>query len=148
VDPAPEPEPTPIEQPAQDVADQPATDAAEQSGEESDAREDQNAVPLQTAGQSADVNNYLSKLSRHLARFYEYPRRSRRLGQQGTPVIVFEFRRDGSLVDHTLRDSSGHSLLDEAALNMLSAAAPLPKVPADMRGNTFTYALPVRFSLR
>ncbi|HAC28334.1 MAG TPA: energy transducer TonB, partial [Marinobacter hydrocarbonoclasticus] len=100
------------------------------------------------AGQSSQVDSYLSKLSLHLARYYEYPRRARRLGQEGTPVIVFEFRRDGSLVEHSLRDSSGHSLLDDAALAMLAQAAPLPAVPDSMRGKSFTYALPVRFSLR
>ena len=127
----------------------PRTDRPEQpQGEEADSNTNQSAVPLQNAGQSSQVDSYLSKLSRHLARYYEYPRRARRLGQEGTPVIVFEFRRDGSLVEHSLRDSSGHSLLDDAALAMLAQAAPLPAVPDSMRGKSFTYALPVRFNLR
>jgi protein TonB len=63
-------------------------------------------------------------------------------------VIVFEFARDGSLVSHSLRDSSGHQLLDDSAMQMLAQAAPLPTVPDTMLGQTFTYALPVRFSLR
>jgi protein TonB len=109
---------------------------------------EQQPVALQNAGSSSDVDNYLSKLSRHLARFYDYPRRARRLGQEGTPVIVFEFQRDGTLVRHDLRDSSGHELLDEAALNMLAQAAPLPEVPDRMKGQSFSYALPVRFRLR
>ena len=143
-EPASEPAPTPAEPaPAADVS-----EATETSGEEGDASESQDAVPLQTAGNSADVNSYLSKLSRHLARYYDYPRRARRLGQQGTPVIVFEFTRDGKLLEHSLRDSSGHRLLDDAALQMLEQAAPLPAVPPEMQGQTFAYALPVRFSLR
>ncbi|MFO7527982.1 MAG: energy transducer TonB [Marinobacter sp.] len=105
-------------------------------------------MALQNAGSSSDVDNYLSKLSRHLARFYDYPRRARRLGQEGTPVIVFQFRRDGTLIRHNLRDSSGHELLDEAAMNMLAQAAPLPEVPDRMEGQSFSYALPVRFRLR
>jgi len=109
---------------------------------------EQQPVALQNAGSSADVDNYLSKLSRHLARFYDYPRRARRLGQEGTPVIVFEFQRDGTLVRHDLRDSSGHELLDEAAMNMLAQAAPLPEVPDRMKGQSFSFALPVRFRLR
>ena len=63
-------------------------------------------------------------------------------------MIVFEFQRDGTLVRHDLRDSSGHELLDEAALNMLAQAAPLPEVPDRMIGQSFSYALPVRFRLR
>ena len=94
------------------------------------------------------MDEYLSRLSRHLSRFYEYPRRARRLDQQGSPVIVFEFSRDGTLVDHSLRQSSGHRLLDDAAIEMLEQAAPLPEVPDSMTGERFRYALPVRFSLR
>jgi protein TonB len=33
-------------------------------------------------------------------------------------------------------------------MQMLAQAAPLPTVPDTMLGQTFTYALPVRFSLR
>jgi len=157
-EPEPEPQPQPEPEPVQKPEPQPKeTSPAEQveqgppaepAGQEADNQDSQNAVALQNAGNSADVDSYLSKLSRHLARYYEYPRRARRLGQEGTPVVVFEFSRDGSLIDHSLRDSSGHRLLDDAAQEMLTQAAPLPEVPDDMRGNTFTYALPVRFSLR
>src|SRR5690554_7472319 len=77
-EPKPEPTPEPAAEPAPapaepaPVAD--ASEATETSGEEGDASESQDAVPLQTAGNSADVNSYLSKLSRHLARYYDYPR--------------------------------------------------------------------------
>jgi protein TonB len=63
-------------------------------------------------------------------------------------VVVFEFNRNGTLVRHSLGKSSSHSLLDEAALEMLKDAEPLPAVPDSMKGRTFTYALPVRFRLR
>lgn len=149
-EPQPEPEPTPEPQPEQTAPAEQVEQGppAEAAGQEADDQDSQNAVALQNAGNSADVDSYLSRLSRHLARYYEYPRRARRLGQEGTPVIVFEFSRDGTLVGHSLRDSSGHRLLDEAAQEMLTQAAPLPEVPDTMTGRTFTYALPVRFSLR
>ncbi|MFO8140801.1 MAG: TonB family protein [Marinobacter sp.] len=147
-EPEPEPVPTPVEQPRPQSTAHIVAEAAEPTGDRADAQENQNAVPLQTAGAVAEVDHYLSKLSRHLARYYDYPRRARRLGQQGAPVIVFEFARDGSLIRHSLRNSSGHQLLNDAALQMLAQAAPLPEVPDTMRGQTFTYALPVRFKLR
>lgn len=101
-----------------------------------------------TAGSSAGVDSYLSRLLQHLGRHYEYPRRARRLGQQGAPVILFEFNRHGALLKHSLRESSGHALLDRAALEMLAQAAPLPPVPEGMAGQTFRFALPVQFRLR
>ncbi|PPK53302.1 energy transducer TonB [Marinobacter persicus] len=150
-EPKPEPEPEPQPQPEKSEVTETTAEQApaeEPIGEEAEADDSQNAVQLQNAGNSSDVDSYLSKLSRHLARHYDYPRRARRLGQQGTPVVVFEFSRDGTLLNHSLRDSSGHRLLDDAAQDMLIQAAPLPRVPESMRGKSFTYALPVRFSLR
>jgi protein TonB len=101
-----------------------------------------------TAGESSAVDRYLTELSQHLGRFYDYPRRARRLGQEGSPVVEFEFDRDGTLVYHSLHSSSDHALLDDAALEMLKDAEPLPEVPESMKGQTFTYTLPVRFKLR
>ncbi len=100
------------------------------------------------AGDDSSVDEYLSKLTRHLARYHEYPRRARRLGQEGTPVVIFEFDRNGRLLDTRLRDSSSHELLDRAALQLLKDASPLPEVPAEMKGQSFTYALPVGYKLR
>jgi protein TonB len=151
-EPEPDPEPEPLTQPTPEpeVTEQ-VTEAETPVGDpvETETREQSQAtVPLQNAGVRSEVDNYLSRLSRHLARYYEYPRRARRLGQEGTPVIVFEFRRDGSLVAHSLRTSSGHQLLDESALAMLEQAEPLPAVPDEISGKKFRYALPVRFRLR
>lgn len=152
-EPKPEPDPEPVKQPEPVQETTPEPEASEQAGEDPAATRteeppSQATVPLQNAGVRSAVDNYLSKLSRHLSRYYEYPRRARRLGQEGTPVIVFEFRRDGSLIGHSLRTGSGHQLLDESALAMLEQAAPLPPVPDDISGQKFRYALPVRFSLR
>ncbi len=151
-EPEPKPEPAPEPQPVAEPTPEPETaEAQAPSGEPAETATEQQSqatVPLQNAGVKSEVDNYLSRLSRHLARYYEYPRRARRLGQEGTPVIVFEFQRDGSLIAHSLRTSSGHQLLDESALAMLEQAAPLPEVPDEIAGQKFRYTLPVRFSLR
>ena len=140
----PEPKPEPVTQVDAPKNDEVAEDVTENTAEE----ESLNKQVELSAGESSDVDRYLTELSRHLSQFYEYPRRARRLGQEGSPVVVFEFSRDGTLVHHSLRTSSDHALLDDAALDMLKDAEPLPEVPESMKGNTFTYALPVRFNLR
>lgn len=168
-DPKPEPEPEPEPKPEPELEPEPVpepkieprpketenrSNVAESETSSEDITEntaDRKNVSQQVelmAGNSADVDSYLTRLGSHLSRFYEYPRRARRLGQEGAPVLVFEFSREGALLRQSLRSSSGHSLLDDAALEMLKDAEPLPAVPASMTGKTFTYALPVRFSLR
>ena len=156
-EPQPEPEPTPqpeVTEPEPQVdateSDTSTEQVSENTAETAETAEEESLsqqVEL-TAGQSSDVDRYLTELSRHLGRYYEYPRRARRLGQEGAPVVVFEFSRDGTLVDHSLHASSSHALLDDAALDMLKDAEPLPEVPDSMKGQTFTYTLPINFNLR
>lgn len=146
--PEPEPEPEPDSEPTPaEPTSEPAAAAADSAAQASDQPPQDRQIEL-NAGRSEAVDNYLSRLSRHLGRFYEYPRRARRLGQEGTPVLVFSFNRQGRLLSYQLANASGHALLDDAALAMLKQAEPLPKVPADMTGRSFSYALPVRFQLR
>jgi protein TonB len=133
------------------VADTDATESetrSEEATKDTAVEESPSQQVALTAGQSSEVDSYLTRLSRHLSQFYQYPRRARRLGLEGSPVLVFEFSRDGKLVEYYLSKSSDHSLLDYAALDMLEDAEPLPEVPDAMKGETFTYALPVRFRLR
>ncbi|AOY89279.1 hypothetical protein BKP64_14480 [Marinobacter salinus] len=163
VEPAPSPQPPAAPEPEPEIAPaqapepkpEPMKEAPEPSPEPApDTAASDTALPPHSqrvelnAGHSDMVDNYLTRLSRHLSGFYDYPRRARRLGQEGLPVVVFSFRRNGSLIEHHLETSSGHRLLDEAALDMLQQAAPLPAVPAEMTGLHFRYALPVRFQLR
>ena len=159
--PEPEPEPEPELEPVEKLPPEPAKTetppdtSQSEGGPKDDVRskvgglksQSQQQVEL-SAGDSPEVNRYLAELNRHLSRYYEYPRRARRLGQEGTPLVVFEFTRGGALIRHSVRQSSGHSMLDDATLAMLSAADPLPEVPASMAGTTFTFALPVKFELR
>lgn len=155
-DPAPEPEPAPTPEPepkTEPTPDPPAEasppePAAAAATDVSENTELQNQQVQLEAGSSTRIDEYLNQLSRHLSRYYDYPRRARRLGQEGTPLVVFSFDRNGDLLELKLQTGSGHQLLDDAALDMLRDAEPLPSVPARMSGQSFSYALPVRFRLR
>lgn len=100
------------------------------------------------AGQSTATDNYLGQLMRHLGRHFVYPRRAQRLGQEGTPIVLFSFDRSGTLLEWRLQEGSSYTLLDQAALDLLKAAEPLPAIPDDMSGSRFSFTLPVRFHLR
>lgn len=99
-------------------------------------------------GKSTELDLYLARLSAHLGRYYKYPRRARQMGWEGIATIDFRFTRDGELVDFRLHDGSGQPVLDQAALQMLSDAAPLPALPDSVKGQRFSVRLPVQFKLR
>lgn len=145
-EPVPEPTPEPVQQPVTEPAPQPTSEVEAPAAENTSNRQQAEQVELQ-AGASENVDAYLTALNQHLRRHYEYPRRARRLGQEGTPIVEFEFNRDGELVSHRVKNSSSFTLLDHAAMDLLEEASPLPPVPDSMEGQTFTFTLPVTFKL-
>lgn len=58
-----------------------------------------------------------------------YPSLARRLGMEGTVHVEFWIARDGSIGGIKVAKSSGFPLLDEASVQAIKRAAPLPIVP-------------------
>jgi protein TonB len=72
-----------------------------------------------------------------------YPSAARRAGIQGVTEVSFIIHGDGSISAVTVRTGSGYAILDEAALAVVSSAAPFPRPPAPAR-----IAIPISFRLR
>lgn len=62
-----------------------------------------------------------------------YPAQARRDGRSGSLLLTVRINPDGSLVDATLRRSSGHAVLDRAAQDIVRWAAPYAPFPPDIR---------------
>lgn len=100
------------------------------------------------AAVSAPSPNYIAKLRLWLERHKDYPKLARRKRMQGVVLLYFRVGRDGTVMAQEIREDSGHVLLDEAALEMLARATPLPAFPQDMQGDYLDVVLPVEYSLR
>ncbi len=79
----------------------------------------------------------------HIARFRQYPSAAKS-GQHGITQLVFAMRRDGTVSEVWIRNSSGSQLLDEAATDTIRRAQPLPTIPADLP-DQLTISLPISF---
>ena len=62
-----------------------------------------------------------------------YPAEARSEGLSGSLLLTVRISPDGSLVDATLRRSSGHPVLDRAAQDIVRWAAPYAPFPPDIR---------------
>lgn len=116
------------------------------------------AVPETTAPKSvaAPVANRLSNDARpnwegailaHLERFRRYPPRARAARQQGTVYVRFRMNRAGMVLSSVIVKTSGSLNLDQAALDTLQRAQPLPAIPAEMPDEV-ELTIPVEFLLR
>jgi protein TonB len=81
-----------------------------------------------------------------LEHFRHYPPDAQRQHIQGTVVIRFRLNRDGRVLSASLERSSGSAVLDQAAMETLRNADPLPKIPAD-RPDQVELVVPVEFTI-
>lgn len=75
-----------------------------------------------------------------------YPRQAQDRGWQGTATVLVKVLPGGRLGDVTIAASSGHSLLDDTAREMVKGA-PLPPLPEGLRNHGFELRIPVEFRL-
>jgi len=77
---------------------------------------------------------YLAAWKRKVERVgtINFPSVARTAGLSGSPVVEVQIGANGQLVSATVRRSSGHGALDEAAMNVLKLASPFDPFPADL----------------
>lgn len=109
------------------------------------------ASPLTEAGASAEVvdglRGYRLAVATQARRYKRYPTQATASGWAGSADIRLEVGRDGRPRATTVARSSGHEVLDQAALAMIDAGALRARVPDSLRGQAFAVVLPVVFNL-
>jgi protein TonB len=100
------------------------------------------------SGEAVDgLRGYRLALATQARRFKRYPARATASGWEGTADVRLEVGSDGRPHPATLVRSSGHEVLDQAALTMIDAGAQRARLPDSLRGKTFAVVLPVLFNL-
>ena len=90
---------------------------------------------------------YTRQIRHRIAQKKFYPAVARRRGFEGQPVVAFILNKDGSLGHLALDKTSGHKMLDQAALKAVKKGAPFPEIPEQLNLKKFKFKLPISFSL-
>ncbi|SDS35252.1 protein TonB [Halopseudomonas sabulinigri] len=149
----PKPKPEPVreavpEEVKQDVSAPTAVETGQSNTDTNELKQSTGTGNATTAGgTSSATKSYYSMLAAKLARYKRYPSASRRRNEQGTPVLYFVVGRDGSVSQASIRTSSGFERLDQAVLDMLKRATPLPEFTDDMTEQQLPITIPVEFKL-
>lgn len=82
--------------------------------------------------------NYLDAWRRKVERIgnINYPDEARRKKLYGNLVLLVALRADGTIYEIKVRRSSGHKILDDAAIRIVRLAAPYAPFPAEIRKET------------
>lgn len=92
-------------------------------------------------------DQYQQIISARIKQFEEYPAVAKRRHWEGTTVVQLRLSPDGKVTDISVVEKSGHEILDEAAVNMIRKASPLPAPPEGLRGRDQTVLVPIKFKL-
>ena len=85
-------------------------------------------------------------LWRRVAELKRYPSSARLNGQEGKVVLKAVIRSDGHLAEVSVQKSSGHQILDAAAIEAVKLACPLHMKQA-MNKPEIVVSLPIVYSL-
>jgi periplasmic protein TonB len=90
-------------------------------------------------------DDYWERLRRWVAKYKRYPREADKREDQGVVMLGFVIRRDGAVLDAWVDGSSGSPLLDEAAVDMVRRASPVPPLPSTFTGSSIKVVIPVDY---
>lgn len=93
------------------------------------------------------LRGYRLAVAAQARRFKRYPAQAMASGWAGTVEVRVEVGGDGRPRAATVARSSGHDVLDRAALTMIDAGALRARLPDVLRGKSFAVVLPVVFNL-
>ncbi len=153
---APPPQPAPTVQPQIAAVTPPQRDAPQPAVPQASVKAPAVVAPAppvqaartEPAAERTLTSSYEKSLADLIKRHEKYPDRARRQGWQGTAVVGLSLSADGKVMDISIIESSGRDILDEAALNMVRRASPLPRAPEGLRGTERTVRVPIVFKLQ
>jgi protein TonB len=115
-----------------------------------DTRSDRASAP--TAGANSQnpnaLPNWKSQLAAQLERNKRYPPEAQSRGEQGIAQLAFNVDRHGGVHNVHIARSSGSSALDQATLELVARAAPLPPPPPEIPGGQIPISVPIRYNMR
>lgn len=105
------------------------------------------AIPMESGPDQAGLRQFRLSLAGEARRFRRYPESARKAGLAGTSEVRIAVEAGGMARHTDLARSSGHEILDQAALDMLRQAAARAVLPESLRGQNFAVLLPVVFEV-
>lgn len=89
---------------------------------------------------------YAQALQTKISSAINYPYEAKENGWEGTVKLGLHILRDGTLANVTVKESSGHTIFDEDAVNTAKILAPYPSFSSDMAGEDVVVVVPIVYS--
>ena len=100
-----------------------------------------------TAATLLEQQLYIAKLKRWSQRKLRYPKTSASRGHEGSVRLEITIDRSGKVINMGVLEESKYKLLNKEARAAVKRASPYPEIPDLIKGESFTFTLPVAFRL-
>lgn len=92
-------------------------------------------------------NDYLSKLRTTIEKNKIYPKRAKRLKQQGKVIVSFEITKNGRIKKVALKNACPYKRLNSAAIKLLVQIAKFEPIPQELEKDTWAIEVPINYSI-
>ena len=97
---------------------------------------------------SSELAEFWAMVRSRIEKNQQYPLWAHRNNLEGVVVVRFALTREGPVQQIVLDSSSGHRILDEAALEAVLRGVPYPPLPQGVSLQQLVGRIPVRFSIQ
>lgn len=104
--------------------------------------------PAEAAREASSLEAYRRELLGMAARYKRYPLVARDNNWEGMVTVRLAIGANGMIASITIAQSSGHEVLDRAALDMVRKAKGAVPIPAALRGKPFVVSIPVVYEIK
>lgn len=104
------------------------------------------SVPSQDKDKQVISAGYAQALQTKISSAINYPYEAKENGWEGTVKLGLHILKDGTLANVSVKESSGHTIFDEDAVNTAKILAPYPPFSADMTGEDVVVVVPIVYS--
>lgn len=104
-------------------------------------------VIVTTVKKNMIENEYLLKLRTEIEKNKIYPKRAKRLKQEGKVIISFEIAKNGEIKSIKLKDGCSYKRLNNAAIKLLEKIAMFDPIPIELEKNKWAIEIPINYSI-
>ncbi|MDG1995867.1 MAG: TonB family protein [Emcibacteraceae bacterium] len=95
-----------------------------------------------------DISGWQKEVTKKIAKKQTYPRAALRKELEGRISVEINVDREGNIVAHSVKQSSGHDVLDREVPKLMKRVSPLPVPPADVADSQLTMVVPLAWALQ
>jgi len=92
-------------------------------------------------------NDYLLHVKTTIEKNKIYPKRAKKLQQEGRVILAFVIAQDGYIYHLKLKKRSGFSRLDKAALKILHKIKKFKPIPKELQKHKWSIDVPITYSM-